>query len=188
MGVRVLQDTNRTIMITGFIHAGLTEEWKRMIEEMREQNPHQPISLYINSRGGEAESAFSFYRFLREVDEAGTPIIGIVIGNCKSAAAVILLACRHREAFANAAFLIHYPVMVIQADPEEVEKEMRTDPLFHMKMASVAADAILIMAEVQLVMLERTSMTAESIEILAVSERAFSAFEALRFGLIHRIC
>lgn len=182
--------TNRAINVFGFIHAEAVEEWKSQIEQMQKEDFHRPISLYFNSIGGEAKTTFDFYHFLRKVDDMGTPIVGIVIGECKSAAGIILLACRHREAFANAAFFIHLPVLMVlsNAEPEQLAQALEDDPFFHQRMAEAADDALRVIDQMQAVMIERTSLKAHEFQMLAISERIFNAFEALKFGMVHRIC
>ena len=64
----------------------------------------EPIKIYINSTGGDS---FIAATTLSIFEQSKTPIIGVNISLCASAAFHIYLACHERYAFENSIFLQH---------------------------------------------------------------------------------
>ena len=64
----------------------------------------EPITLIIDSTGGEIDPSFFIYD---TVKSSIAPIIGIVMGKCYSAAIPILQACTTRLASPHSIFLLH---------------------------------------------------------------------------------
>lgn len=68
------------------------------------QSTEAPIQLIINSEGGDMQQGFALIDYMNSLPN---PITGIVLGNCQSAALVVLQACTHRSAGENAIFMSH---------------------------------------------------------------------------------
>lgn len=73
----------------------------------------EPITLFINSPGGDAHSGFHIYD---AVKGSKASVTGMVNGFCKSAAFVVLQGCPNRLAYPHAIFLFHPTSMGISAD------------------------------------------------------------------------
>lgn len=65
---------------------------------------HKPITVYLNSVGGDVRQAMALYDLL---STSNCEIIGIVVGNCYSATPLILQACKKRLATPNSEFMLH---------------------------------------------------------------------------------
>ena len=66
--------------------------------------PDMPITILINSRGGNTNEAFKIYDYLRALP---TPLATVADKNCCSAALIIFMAADFRLALPGAEFLLH---------------------------------------------------------------------------------
>ena len=64
----------------------------------------KPIKLFFNSPGGALDVAYTLYDTIRI---SKTPIIGINVGYCASAAAYIFIACHQRKMNKHGYFIFH---------------------------------------------------------------------------------
>lgn len=79
----------RSVIISDEISEELAQKVYAQIIVMNEQSKTDPIYVYINSPGGDADSGFGIYDMLRFID---APVITVVCGLCASAAVTIFLA------------------------------------------------------------------------------------------------
>lgn len=88
------------------------------------EDPDQPISLYINSPGGEMTGFFAILDTMRFVQ---APVHTICVGQAASAAAVLLAAGApgHRYALPNARVLLHQPHGGAQGQSVDIEIQVR---------------------------------------------------------------
>ncbi|MBI4118152.1 MAG: ATP-dependent Clp protease proteolytic subunit [Parcubacteria group bacterium] len=63
-----------------------------------------PITLFINSRGGDFEETLKIVDTIQHLE---SPVDAVVVGNAQSCAFFILQACRRRVAYPHASFMIH---------------------------------------------------------------------------------
>ena len=98
----------RTILISEVVTDKLAKNVQAQAFIMNDDDANKPITVYINSPGGSADSGFAIYDTLRFVKP---PIRTIVAGLCASAAVVIYLAAPKERRFAtpNSRFLLHQP-------------------------------------------------------------------------------
>lgn len=98
----------RTILISEVVTDRLARRVQAQAFIMNEEDSNKPITVYINSPGGSADSGFAIYDTLRFVKP---PVRTIVTGLCASAAVVIYLAAPKDRRFAtpNSRFLLHQP-------------------------------------------------------------------------------
>lgn len=75
---------------------------------MQDEDAKAPITVYINSPGGSADSGFAIYDILRYVKP---PVRCVVSGLCASAAVMILMSAPRERRFSlpNSRFLLHQP-------------------------------------------------------------------------------
>lgn len=88
------------------------------------EEPDRPISLYINSPGGEMTGFFAILDTMRFVR---APVHTICVGQAASAAAVLLAAGEpgHRYALPNARVLLHQPHGGAQGQSVDIEIQVR---------------------------------------------------------------
>ena len=75
---------------------------------METEHPEKPVTIYINSPGGSADSGFAIYDMIRFVRP---PVRTVVNGLCASAAVLVFLAGDKGQRFSlpESRFLIHQP-------------------------------------------------------------------------------
>ncbi len=137
-----------------------------------------PITLYINSNGGNIDAGLSIYDMLRH---SVAPIIGIVQQKAYSAASVVLQGCSVRKALKHAQILIHNGSIGMDKKFDDIqadtEKEIR----------AAIEDSIKKRAFMHAIYAERTGKRVEEIRQLCLIDKPVYADEALAFGLIDEI-
>jgi ATP-dependent Clp protease, protease subunit len=103
------------------------------------EDPEKPISLYINSPGGDVLSMFGIYDAMQFL---GPPIHTACVGQAASAAAVLLAAGEpgHRTALPNARVLIHQPHGGAQGQTSDMEIAVREMVLMRERTIDILAD------------------------------------------------
>ncbi len=113
----------RTIILSGEINKDLSEKTVRqllLLEDMSDE----PIRVFIDSPGGDADAGFAIFDMIRFVKpEVWTIGMGLVA----SAAAIIQLAApkEHRIGLPNSHYLIHQPLSGIRGVATEIEIHAR---------------------------------------------------------------
>ena len=109
----------RQIILSGEINKELAEKIIRQLLVL-EADSSDPIRLYIDSPGGDADAGFSIFDMIRFIS---APVYTIGIGLVASAAAIVLLASpkERRFAFPNSRYLIHQPLSGIRGVATEIE-------------------------------------------------------------------
>ena len=106
-----------------FLSEAITDKTARRIQTallmLQQDDDKTPITVYINSPGGHADSGFAIYDFMRFVKP---PVRTIVTGMCASAAVLPFLAVGKEKRFSlpNARFLLHQPSTVVQGSASDV--------------------------------------------------------------------
>jgi len=113
----------RTILINGEIEKDLAERVIKQVLIM-DNLSRDPITILIDSPGGDVYSGFSIYDIIRFVS---APVRVIGMGLVASAAALIFLAVpkERRFGFPNSSYLIHQPLSGIQGVATEIEIHAR---------------------------------------------------------------
>ncbi len=98
----------RTVLISRAINEATAERVIASLILMEEEDPAKPITVYINSPGGAADSGFAIYDVLRF---ARPQVRTVCSGLCASAAIVVFLAGDkgQRYSLPNSRFLLHQP-------------------------------------------------------------------------------
>jgi ATP-dependent Clp protease protease subunit len=87
---------------------------------MQQQDEKSPITVYVNSPGGAADSGFAIFDALRLFKP---PIRTVVNGLCASAAVMVYLAAPRERRFSlpNSRFLLHQPSTFVQGSASDIE-------------------------------------------------------------------
>ena len=87
---------------------------------MQQQDEKAPITVYVNSPGGAADSGFAIYDALRFVKP---PVRTVVNGLCASAAIMVFLAAPRERRFSlpNSRFLLHQPSTFVQGSASDIQ-------------------------------------------------------------------
>lgn len=110
----------RVIMIAKPVDRTLMERTSSALLMLDGRNREKPITVFVNSPGGDADSGFAIYDVLRFVR---APVRTICAGLAASAAVPIFLGGRKGMRFAlpNSRFLLHQPSMQMMGAASDVE-------------------------------------------------------------------
>ncbi|MBP6904495.1 MAG: ATP-dependent Clp protease proteolytic subunit [Candidatus Pacebacteria bacterium] len=94
----------RICPLTGRIENGMINDAEKLLFQMCLNDEKRPIRVIIDSGGGNVQPALGFYDFIK-----GLPceFEATVVGDCHSAALLILAACIKRKATVHSRFLFH---------------------------------------------------------------------------------
>ena len=163
----------RVVYIDGSICGDMARDVGLAITWLNEKSPTVPITIYIDSSGGETVAGLHIYDAIRS---SRAPTAGIVYRRANSAASIILQGCTKRQIMRNAGVLIHYmwipetQLNILEDDPEKVLQRAR-----HLQ------------RRFNEVYKERTGKSIAEIEGLLRAEKLMTAEEALAFGLVDEI-
>jgi ATP-dependent Clp protease protease subunit len=109
----------RTILLTGEINKELAEKVIKQLLLLEADND-EPIKIFIDSPGGDADAGFAIYDMIRFIKP---PVYTIGMGLVASAASIILIAApkERRIALPNSHYLIHQPLSGIRGVATEIE-------------------------------------------------------------------
>lgn len=129
----------RTILLTGEVDKDLSEKVIRHLL-LLEGMSLDPITILIDSPGGDVYAGFSIFDMIRFV-KAPVRIVGM--GLIASAAALILLAVpkERRYGLPNSSYLIHQPLSGIQGVATEIEIHARELEKTKARLNEIVAEA-----------------------------------------------
>ena len=161
----------RTILLCGDIKKDLAERTVRqllLLEDMGDE----PIRVFIDSPGGDADAGYAIFDMIRFVRP---PVWTIGMGLVASAAAIIQLASpkERRLGLPNSHYLIHQPLSGIRGVATDIEIHARELDKLREKIN------VLIAGE--------TGMPFNQVEKDTDRDYWMNAEEAVRYGLISRI-
>ncbi|MDR1029466.1 MAG: ATP-dependent Clp protease proteolytic subunit [Treponema sp.] len=161
----------RTVLLSGEIKKDLAERTIRqllLLEDMGEE----PIRIFIDSPGGDADAGFAIFDMIRFIKP---PVWTIGMGLVASAAAIIQLASpqNQRLGLPNSHYLIHQPLSGIRGVATDIEIHARELDKLREKIN------LLIAAE--------TGAPFAQVEKDTDRDYWMNAEEAVRYGLISRI-
>jgi ATP-dependent Clp protease protease subunit len=159
-----------------FLSEAITDKTARRIQTgllmLQQDDEKSPITVYINSPGGQADSGFAIYDFMRFIKP---PVRSIVTGMCASAAVLPFLAVPKERRFSlhNARFLLHQPSTVVQGSASDV---------------AINAEEILRLRErYNTIVSQETGKTVEQVTHDADRDFWLSPAQAKEYGLVGRI-
>jgi ATP-dependent Clp protease protease subunit len=159
-----------------FLSEGITDKTARRIQSallmLQQDNEKDPITVYINSPGGQADSGFAIYDFIRFVKP---PVRTIVTGMCASAAVLPFLAVPRERRFSlpNARFLLHQPSTMVMGSASDV--------------AINAEEIVKLRERYNTIVGQETGKTPEQVTKDADRDFWLSPAQAKEYGLVGRI-
>jgi len=162
----------RTVLISEAISDAVARRVYQSLLLLESEDAQSPITVIVNSPGGEADSGFGLLDMLRFVK---CPIKTLVAGLCASAAVLVGLAPDKENRFSlpNSRFLLHQPMTQSFGQASDLE---------------IAATEIMRLRErYNQIVSDATGRPLD--QITADSERDFwmSAPQALEYGLVGKI-
>lgn len=161
-----------------FISEAITSKSaKRFISELLALDAEKagaPITLYLNSPGGEVNSGFAIFDTIRFIS---SPVTIVNTGLCASIATVINVAAKKNRRFSmpNAKFLIHQPLIPGQVYGQASDLEI------------TAREILKTREKINRLLADETGTALEKVEKDTVRDYWMSASEAVEYGLITRV-
>jgi ATP-dependent Clp protease protease subunit len=161
----------RTILLSGEIKKDLAERTIRqllLLEDMGDQ----PIRVFIDSPGGDADAGYAIFDMIRFVKP---PVWTIGMGLVASAAAIIQLASprERRMGLPNSHYLIHQPLSGIRGVATDIEIHARELDKLRARINHLIAD--------------ETNAPFDQVERDTDRDYWMNADEAVSYGLISKI-
>ena len=130
----------------------------------------QPIRIYFFSPGGDLDIN---YALIDTIKMSKTPVIGINIGQCASAAAYIFLSCHKRYMLPHAYFILHQGSGTLSGTFEQICAQMED---YQQQVEELSA-----------FVLEHTTYSEEAVAEKIVGEWYIRKDEALENGVVHGV-
>lgn len=130
----------------------------------------QPIRIYFFSPGGDLDIN---YALIDAIKLSKTPVIGINIGQCASAAAYIFLSCHKRYMLPHAYFILHQGSGTLSGTFEQICAQMED---YQQQVEELAS-----------FVLEHTTYSEEAVAEKIVGEWYIRKDEALQNGVVHDV-
>ncbi len=162
---------SRTILVSGEINKPLAERVVRSLILLSEEAP-DPIKVYIDSPGGDADAGYAIFDMMRFV-KPKIQMIGM--GLVASAAAIIILAApkAQRVGLPNSHYLIHQPMSGTRGVATEIEIHAKEIEKLRAKINKLIA--------------EETGQAMEKVEKDTDRDYWMNAEEAVSYGLLSRV-
>ena len=169
LAVKMLK--TRTILLSGEINKDLAEKTIRQLLLM-EATGDDPIRIFIDSPGGDADAGYAIFDMIRFVKP---DVWTIGMGLVASAAAIIQLASpkERRVGLPNSHYLIHQPLSGIRGVATDIE--------IHAKELEKLKDKI------NRLIADETGTPHEQVEKDTDRDYWMNAAEAVNYGLINRV-
>jgi ATP-dependent Clp protease protease subunit len=161
----------RTILISGEINKDLAEKTIRQLV-MLEAMSDEPIRVFIDSPGGDADAGFAIFDMMRFVK---APVWTIGMGLVASAASIIALAApkERRVGLPNSHYLIHQPLSGMRGVASEIEIHARELDKMKKRINELYA--------------KETGISVEQVEKDTDRDFWMNAEEAVKYKLISRV-
>lgn len=161
----------RSILISGEIDKKMAEKVVNQLLILEAEND-DPIKVFIDSPGGDVDSAYAIFDMIRFVKPK---VIMIAMGLAASAGALILLAGekKNRFGFPNSHYLIHQPLSGVRGVATEIEIHAKEIEKTRQKINALIA--------------KETGKSIAQVEKDTDRDYWLSAEEALEYGLISKI-
>jgi ATP-dependent Clp protease protease subunit len=161
----------RNILLSGEINKSLGERIIRQLILLEDQGD-DPIKVFIDSPGGDADAGFAIFDMMRFIKPE---VVIIGMGLVASAAAIILLAAPkgRRIALPNSHYLIHQPLSGMRGVATEIEIHAKELDKLRRKINKLISD--------------ETGQKIDKVEKDTDRDYWMNAEEALEYGLISKI-
>ncbi len=165
---------NRAILVSTDVDEVVVDKIIKNLILMEQDDSDKPITIYINSPGGGADSGFAIYDMFRFVKP---PIKTIVSGICASAAVIIFLGGEPGSRFAlpNSRFMLHEPRYLSTAYGQASD------------LAIVAKELLRMKERYNKIVAEATGKDLEKITNDSKRDFWLEAKEALDYGIVDKV-
>ncbi|MDR1929957.1 MAG: ATP-dependent Clp protease proteolytic subunit [Treponema sp.] len=161
----------RTVLLSGEVKKDLAERTIRQLLLLEDEGD-EPIRIFIDSPGGDADAGFAIFDMIRFIKP---PVWTIGMGLVASAAAIIQLAAprERRAGLPNSHYLIHQPLSGIRGVATDIEIHARELEKLREKINRLISD--------------ETGSSPEQVQKDTDRDFWMNAEEAVRYGLIAKV-
>jgi ATP-dependent Clp protease protease subunit len=162
----------RRVMLTGMIDGKLAERVCSQLLVLESDDADAPVTLYLNSPGGEVDAGFAIYDTMRALR---CDVATVCLGFAASMAQFILCAGApgRRSAYAHSRILMHQPLGSVEGYAVDVAIQAEQFAMARRLMAELTA--------------EHTGQTVERILADGDRDRWFTPEEAIEYGMIDEV-
>ncbi|WP_322155274.1 ATP-dependent Clp protease proteolytic subunit [Paratractidigestivibacter sp.] len=165
---------DRELELCGPVDADSVADIIRGMRHLQKADPQAPVTLFINSPGGEVSSGLALYDVMCAIS---CPVRTVCLGLAASMAALLFVAGDTRDMLPHSRVMIHDPLISGGVGGSALSVKARADDL--MRIRDVTAQVIS----------EHTSMSLEQVFDLTARDTYFEADEAVAAHLAdHVIC
>ncbi len=164
---------SRTVIISQQVDAKLSAKVLSQLVLLEQEGPELPITVFINSPGGEIFSGFAIFDMLKFIT---CPVTTVVTGFAASMGSILSLAADEGRRFAmpQAKIMIHQPLLMgYQGRASECEIQAREILKTRDHLVKLYAD--------------QTGKSHEEIKKALDRDNWFTAEEALEYGLLDKV-
>jgi ATP-dependent Clp protease, protease subunit len=164
--------TQRRVMLTGPIDGKLAERVCAQLLVLEAEDAHAPITLYLNSPGGEVDAGFAMYDTMRALS---CEVATVCMGFAASMAQFLLCggAKGKRAAYAHSRILMHQPHGAVEGHAVDIAIQAEQFTRSRELMAELIA--------------ANTGQPYEQVLADGERDRWFTPKEALDYGMIDQI-
>ena len=162
---------DRQIELAGPIDASSVACAARCLLHLQKCDPQAPVTLFINSPGGEVQSGLALYDVMRAIS---CPVHTVCIGTAASMAALLFVAGDRRDMLPHSRVMIHDPPIGSMGG-SALSVKARADDLMRIRDITAAVIA------------EHTGMTLDQVFQLTAQDTYFEAEAAVEAGLADRV-
>ena len=162
----------RIILCTGPVTDKMLKDVLSRLMVMETKAPNEPVTVFINSPGGSADSGFAIYDILRF---ASPPVRTVVNGLCASAGILIHLAGEEGQRFClpESRFMIHQPSTAGEGTASDLD--------------ITAKEVVKLRKRYNQVIAASTGREAETVAEDSHRDFWLNAEEAKKYGLVDRV-
>ncbi len=162
----------RRVMLTGMIDGKLAERVCAQLLVLEAERPDEPITLYLNSPGGEVDAGFAIYDTMRALQ---TEVATVCMGFAASMAQFLLCggAPGKRAAYAHSRILMHQPLGAVEGHAVDIAIQAEQFTRARVLMAELIA--------------QHTGQTVDRVLADGERDRWFTPEEARDYGMIDEI-
>lgn len=144
----------------------------RQLRQLQREDPDGPITMFINSSGGEVSSGLALYDVMAGLS---CPIRTVCLGTAASMGAILFLAGTQREILPHGRVMIHDPLQIMSGRITALQLQEEGRQLMQTREILCG------------ILAQRTGRTPEEIYQKTKHDTYFSAEEAVAFGLATQV-
>ena len=163
---------NREVECVGVIDAQMLNSIARQLRFLARESATEPITLFVNSDGGEVNSGLAIYDVMKAIP---CPIRTVCVGRAASMGAVLFASGDQRDILPHGSVLIHDPLI-----PGGIGGSA-------LQIQEISEDLLRVRHMLAEILARQTGRSLEEIFAKTARDTIFTADEAVEFGLADRV-